>query len=100
MANNSSGGSDDDFITWIVGIIAVALIGPGLLAKFVPAAQHALIQAHVLVTTSILIPIGTGSGLDLARVLVVIGLVALAALLIYVSVRRHLRLREAGQARR
>lgn len=65
MTSNSSGGSDDDFITWIVGAIAVIVIGPGLLAKFVPAAQHALVNAHVLVTTGILIPIGSGAGLDL-----------------------------------
>lgn len=99
MTSNSSGGSNDDFITWIVGTIAVIMIGPGLLAKFVPAAQHALVNAQVLVTTGVLIPIGSGAGLDLPRVLLGLGIVALVALLVYVAIRRRLRLRDAGQGR-
>jgi hypothetical protein len=99
MTSNSNGGSDDDFITWIIGIIAVIVIGPSLLAKFVPAAQQALVHAHVLVTGGVVIPIGSGAGLDLPRVLLGVGVAALLALLVYVAIRRRLRLRDGGQVR-
>lgn len=96
MQNSTN--SDDDFLAWIVGLIAVTIFGPGLLASVVPKVQTWLVDAHVLVTDKVLIPIGTGAGLDLARIAIAAGALALAATLTVFIVRA--RLRRAAAERR
>lgn len=83
--------SNDDIWTWFAGIIAVVLIGPALLASAVPTAQTWLIKAHVLATERVLIPVGTGAGLDLPRIAVAAGAFVLVALIVVLVVRSRVR---------
>jgi hypothetical protein len=91
--------NDDGFLNWMIGVGAVVLLGPGLLAKFMPSAQAFLLEHGILASTNVLIPIGENVGLDFARVLVALGVVALLVFLTVVSLRRRAR-RSEEQGRR
>lgn len=95
---NSNNNSDDDFLAWIVGLIALVIFGPGILASAVPKVQTWLVETHVLVTDEVIIPIGTGAGLDLARIAIAAGALVLAGTLTVFIIRT--RLRRAAAERR
>lgn len=91
--------SNDDIWTWFAGIIAAALIGPALLASAVPTAQTWLIKAHVLATQGVLIPVGTGAGLDLPRIAIVAGAAVLVILIVTLVVRSRVRASQEKRSR-
>lgn len=67
--------TDDDRTMLILTLpIIVFLLGPGMLAAFLPDVRGALVEARVLVEEDIIIPIAAGAGLDLARVVIICGL--------------------------
>lgn len=67
--------TDDDRTMLILTLPIIAfLLGPGLLAAFLPDVRGALIEAHVLVEDNVIIPIAAGAGLDLARIVIICGL--------------------------
>jgi hypothetical protein len=78
---------DDEFMILLVAAVAVTIFGPGLAAQFIPQVSEALVRWNILVTEGILVPIGDSAGLDLARVTIAGGLVALLVLLLVVLVR-------------
>lgn len=91
--------SNDDIWTWFAGILAVVLIGPALLASAVPAAQTWLVKAHVLATEGVLIPVGTGAGLDLPRIAVVAGAFVLVILIVALVIRSRVRAAQEKRSR-
>jgi len=91
--------SNDDIWTWFAGIIAAVLIGPALLAAAVPTAQTWLVKAHVLATEGVLIPVGTGAGLDLPRIAVVAGAFVLLVLIVVLVVRSRVRAAQEKRGR-
>lgn len=93
--------TDDDRTMLILTLPIIALLlGPGLLASFLPDVRGALIDARVLVEENVIIPIAAGAGLDLARVVIVCGLlVALLTLGAWGIKRLHAKREEKTGAR-
>lgn len=91
--------SNDDMWTWFAGIIAAVVIGPTLLASAVPTAQAWLVRVHVLATEGVLIPVGTGAGLDLARIAIAAGALLLVALIVVLLVRGRVRAAQDKRSR-
>lgn len=91
--------SNDEMWTWFAGIIAAVVIGPTLLASAVPTAQAWLVRVHVLATEGVLIPVGTGAGLDLARIAIAAGALLLVALIVALLVRGRVRAAQDKRSR-
>lgn len=67
--------TDDDRTMLILTLpILVLLLGPGLLASFLPDVRALLLQAHLLVDENVVIPIADGIGLDAGRLVILGGL--------------------------
>ena len=67
--------TDDDRTMLIVTLpILFLLLGPGLLASFLPDVRALLLEAHLLVDENVVIPIADGVGLDAARIVILCGL--------------------------
>ena len=94
----TSNNDNDDFVTWLLVCFVVIVFGPGLLASFLPAATQLLVKMHILVTSEILIPIGT-AGLDLPRVLILAGAALIVALVAILAVRRRISARSNDRRR-
>ncbi|WP_435740110.1 hypothetical protein [Clavibacter nebraskensis] len=86
-------------MTWLTVGGAAVLFGPTLLATLLPEVQHALVSHGVLVDHDVLVPIGTGTGLDMARVVLVAGAITLLVLLTIATIR-HRAARAAGSEAR
>jgi hypothetical protein len=95
--NNSD---DDEILTFFVVIAAAALLGPMLLAHFSAAAIEKLISWHVIVDHGVLIPIGGGAGLDLARTGIAAGIFLLLFLIGFASVKHTVARRGAAKGGR
>lgn len=97
----SSNGDDSNegLATVLTGVGLVAVLGPGIAASTVPKLQALLVRWGLLVDDGILIPIGDGAGLDLARLAVVAGIVGLLLVLLVVSARRAAERRRNGERR-
>lgn len=92
--------NDDDETLWlIIAGILLLIFAPGILGSMFTPVQAWLVEAHVLVRQGVMIPIGTGSGLDLTRVLIVTGVLLLAGALAVVAIRQQLQSRRQ-EARR
>lgn len=78
--SSGSAGSDDSFVLLVIGTIALMLFGPPLAAKLVPQVGAFLTEVHVFTTESVILPIASDAGLDLARILVAVGLLLLLAI--------------------
>lgn len=89
---------DDDFITFMAIGAFLIVFGPTLLARFAPWARDLLVRRHVLVDHDVLIPIASGAGLDLARVLIAAGIVLVGVLLIVWTIKRKLAARAVVRA--
>ena len=82
--------TDDDRTMLIITLPILAfLLGPGILASFLPDVRTALLQAHLLVDENVLIPIADGIGLDLARVVILAGLLVGLLTLGAWGIKRH-----------
>ncbi|MBG0716876.1 hypothetical protein G3N18_02080 [Microbacterium sp. 2C] len=82
--------TDDDRTMLILTLpILLLLIGPGILASFLPDVRGALLQARLLVDENVLIPIADGIGLDLARVMILAGLLVGVLTLGAWAIKRH-----------
>lgn len=67
--------TDDDRTMLILTLpILFLLLGPGLLASFLPDVRALLLEAHLLVDENVVVPIADGVGLDAARVVILCGL--------------------------
>ena len=67
--------TDDDRTMLILTLpILFLLLGPGLLASFLPDVRALLLEAHLLVDENVVIPIADGVGLDAARIVILCGL--------------------------
>ena len=67
--------TDDDRTMLILTLpILLLLLGPGLLASFLPDVRALLLEAHLLVDENVVIPIAAGVGLDAARIVILCGL--------------------------
>ena len=67
--------TDDDRTMLILTLpILLLLLGPGLLASFLPDVRALLLEAHLLVDENVVIPIADGVGLDAARIVILCGL--------------------------
>jgi len=87
--------TDDDRTMLILTLpILLFLLGPGILASFLPDVRGALLQAHLLVDENVLIPIADGIGLDLARVVILAGLLVGLLTLGAWAIKRHHTARE------
>lgn len=87
--------TDDDRTMLILTLpILLFLLGPGILASFLPDVRGALLQAHLLVDENVLIPIADGIGLDLARVVILAGLLVGLLTLGAWAIKRHHAARE------
>ena len=85
--NTNTGGGD--FSTWLLGAGAIVLLGPGLLARFVPAAQQYLLDLSILTSDELVITIAPGIGLDLARVVIAAGIAGLILLITVTTLIRR-----------
>lgn len=86
-------GSDDT--VWLV--LIAAILGPAMLvglgANVLAPVRTWLVERQILTTDAVLVPIGEGAGLDLARIVLVAAVLALlVTLVVLVAVRRHRRL--------
>jgi hypothetical protein len=68
---------EQDYTIAALAAIGLIVIAPGVLAAMFEPARVWLIQAHVLTTSGVLVPIGPGAGLDLGRLLI-LGAIVLA----------------------
>lgn len=67
--------TDDDRTMLILTLpILFLLLGPGLLASFLPDVRALLLEAHLLVDKDVVVPIADGVGLDAARIVILCGL--------------------------
>ena len=67
--------TDDDPTMLILTLpILALLLGPGLLASFLPDVRALFLEAHLLVDENVVIPIADGIGLDTARIVILGGL--------------------------
>ncbi|MBO9041455.1 MULTISPECIES: hypothetical protein [Curtobacterium] len=96
----NSNNSDDSFVAWMVGLGALVLFGPGILASTVPKVQAWLIGKHILVTKGVIIPIGSGAGLDLIRIVIGVGALILIGTLAAFIIRAYVRARVRARLRR
>lgn len=82
--------TDDDRTMLIITLPILAfLLGPGILASFLPDVRTTLLQAHLLVDENVLIPIADGIGLDLARALILAGVLLGLLTLGAWGIKRH-----------
>lgn len=91
-------GNDDT--VWLILIGAV--LGPALLAglgaNVLTPVRTWLVEQHILVTESVVVPIGEGAGLDPARIVLVGAVLALLlTLAVLLAVRRRRRLEVEGR---
>lgn len=85
----SANGGDNYWDTFIY-IVAGAFFGIPLLTKLSSTVTAVLVDAHILTTTDVLVPIVDDVGLDLGRCLVVGALAALTVIGLVWSVRRRI----------
>jgi hypothetical protein len=86
---------DDEFITFVIVVLAAVTFGPALLARFLPCVRDQLVAWHVLATDQVLLPIAGGAGLDLGRLAIAVGLISLLLVLGGLRLRQTLRQRRA-----
>lgn len=98
MQNSSN--SDDSLLAWLVGLGALMLFGPGILASTVPKVQAWLIGRHILVAKGVIIPIGSGAGLDLIRIVIGVGALILIGTVAGLLIRAYVRARVRARLRR
>lgn len=79
----------------LVLVLAAIIFGPVLLAGFFKPVQEALVSWHVLTTENVLIPIGEGAGIDLARLVIAISVIGALALLTVLAFRRRAAIKKA-----
>lgn len=90
--------SDDDVLTFLLLVGGAALVGPALLAQFVPTVAAWFVETGILTTKGVVIPIGD-AGLDLGRIIVLAALVLLLLLGVVVLVRARARRQSTESAR-
>ncbi|MGO1629575.1 MAG: hypothetical protein ACTH07_05595 [Microbacterium sp.] len=69
----------EEIVLFFLGAFIVAVGAPALAAAFIPEVRSALLDWHILTTDDVILPIISGAGLDLARILIVV-----AALLLFI----------------
>lgn len=89
MTTSNTDQQSGDFSTWLIIVGAAALFGPGLLARFVPAAQQFLLESRILTADDLVITIAPGVGLDLARVVIAAGIAGLLLLITVTTIIRR-----------
>lgn len=81
--------ADDDRTMLILTLpILFLLLGPGILASFLPDVRALLLEAHLLVDENVVIPIADGVGLDAARIVILCGLLIALLTLGAVGIKR------------
>lgn len=81
--------ADDDRTMLILTLpILFLLLGPGILASFLPDVRALLLEADLLVDENVVIPIADGVGLDAARIVILCGLLIALLTLGAVGIKR------------
>ncbi|KAA9105998.1 hypothetical protein [Microbacterium rhizomatis] len=81
--------TDDDRTMLILTLpILFLLLGPGILASFLPDVRALLLEADLLVDENVVIPIADGVGLDAARIVILCGLLIALLTLGAVGIKR------------
>lgn len=80
----------DDIITFFVVIFLAATFGPVLAGNLFPQVRAFLVDWHILVTDGVLVPVLDGAGLDIGRVLIAGGVLAVLILLLVWAFRLRL----------
>lgn len=89
------GGQGSDDTVWLVlaGVLFAPALIAGIGANVLAPVRIWLVERQVLVADAVIIPIGAGAGLDLVRIVLIAGLVALViTLAVLIAVRRRRRL--------
>lgn len=91
--------SDDDILTLaFIGVgLFIALGASGAVAIFSESARAWLIKHQLLVTESVLLPIGDGAGLDLLRIVVIAATLLILVVLAVVLARSSSSKRESSR---
>lgn len=91
--------SDDDILTLaFIGVgVLIALASSGAFALFSETARGWMLDHQVLVTESVLIPIGDGAGLDVLRVVLIAASVLLVLVLGAIIVRSRKQKQESSR---
>ncbi|CAM5535678.1 hypothetical protein [Leifsonia shinshuensis] len=82
---------EQDYTIAALAVIGMIVIAPGAIAAMFEPARVWLVQAHVLTTSGVLVPIGPGAGLDLGRVLILAVIVLALAAGIGLALRKKAR---------
>lgn len=93
MNNNDN----DNMIAFFAVVIFLVAFGPGLLASFIPEVRTALLDARILVDENVVLPLADGIGLDIARAVILCGIL-LAVLVTVALVIRRFRARNEAKA--